>query len=166
MWSSRCRSARPGPARPLLLSARRRLAGVTPHRCADRSPGRLPCSRGAASRRTRAALARLHPPSELRAIALGHDLLQPGQHLTLLLAHVVPHAFFECVDAGVDLAVLVARRPQLGDELLQARVLAQRFPDETAELGIHSRTRGGIDDLLLEPGVQVELTTDALDRRA
>src|SRR5258708_25197110 len=107
----RARSARPPAPRGLLLSAGRGLACPTPHRRAGRRLRTLP--RPPPPRRTHAAPARLHPSPELRAIAFGHDLLQPWEHLALFLAHVVLHAPLEDVDAGVDLAVLVTDRPQL-----------------------------------------------------
>src|ERR1051326_4382764 len=164
MSSSRARSARPHAAAALLLAAGRRLACPTPH---GRPRRRLPTlPRPPPFRRTRAAPARLHPSPQLGSVALGHDLLQPRQHLALFLAHVVLHALLEGVDAGVDLAVLVTDRAQRGHHILHACVLAERFLDETAQLGIRAGPRRRIYDLLLEPGMHVELTTDAVDRRA
>src|SRR5438105_1756975 len=134
MSSTRDRSARPHAACALLRSTDSGLACPTPPGRAGGRLGRLP--RAPPPRRPRAALARLHPSRELRPIALGHDLLQPRQHLTLFLAHVMLHAFLEGVDTSTDLAVVVPGRPQLGDQLLHACVLAQRFPDEPTEFWI------------------------------
>src|SRR2546427_4777318 len=147
MSSSRDRSARPHAACTLLLSAASGLACPPPPGRAGRRLGTLP--RPPPPRRTRGALARLHPFPQLCSIALGHDLLQPRQRLALFLVHVVPHAFLEGVDTRFDLAVLVSGRAQPGDQLLHACVLAERFPDETAQLRIRGGPRSGIDDLLL-----------------
>src|SRR5438093_12540392 len=111
MSSSRDRSARPHSARALLLPGGGGLACATPHGRASRRLGTLP--RAPPPRRTRAALPRLHPSPQLRPIALGHDLLEPRQHLALFLVHVMSYAFLEGVDAGGDLAVLVSGRAQL-----------------------------------------------------
>jgi hypothetical protein len=78
---------------------------------------------------------------------------------------VVIDALLELGDDRVRVAVGLARAAsQLADEVLHARVLADRLVDLALQLGIARPPERRIEDLLLDPRVDVELAADALER--
>src|SRR5581483_1290744 len=109
------------------------------------------------------ALPRLDPFPEIGTLLRGDQLLDPGQHLTLFLVHVVIDARLEGRDPVVELVALEPSLAQHGDVLLDGRVLAERFVHHPLEVGIAGRLEPRIEDLLFDAGVDVQLAADRLD---
>src|SRR5438552_9910877 len=170
----KARDALPCPR--LLVALRRRARARLPRTCrglaTTLAAGRAALARRPALRACYAPLAErplagLDPPAEGDAVRLRQQLLESRQHVVLFLGHVVLDVLLEGAHPGVDVLVgrLRVMLAEPGDVLLDARVLGERFGDEALHLGVGGRLRRGVEDLLLDPAVHVELAADVLDGR-
>ena len=104
-------------------------------------------------------------PAERLTLAPRDQPLHARQYLPLLRTEVLPHVLLEVTHEVDEFRILELRHPYGRDLHLHALVLAPRIVDHAAELGIPDGMHGRIEDLLLEPTMEVQSPAHLSRRR-
>src|SRR6185436_21122898 len=103
--------------------------------------------------------------AEASALALRHALLDEGEHLVLLLAHVMLDTLLEGRHRGAEPLVVGEHGTGFLYAVLDRSVLALRLVEHLVETLVAQGTDRRVEGGLLDDRVHIELATDLLGGR-